>query len=235
MKEILKYVQELDRFFNYYVAKINNNGSGVVLVSQSERDRAIALITRLNEELCNISPTLFAELTDVRTHLFIAQGPELYSLNPYRFSALGVVLRYLKSDEFASDSAKFVHTPWPEVNNAIKKLLIDANSVSTRIDYNQVGVAAREIFILLAQKTFTPEVRNAAGEKRIGTADAKGMLEAFFEYKSTDSDVKRYAKETIKLAEHLTHIKSENDETMRTLVMAVICLAGVVNAVYQSE
>ena len=97
-----------------------------------------------------------------------------------------------------------------------------------------MGVAAREIFILLAQKTFTPEVRKAAGEKRIGTADAKGMLESFFEYKSTDSDVKRYAKETIKLAEHLTHIKSENDESMRTLVMAGICLAGIVNAVYQS-
>lgn len=233
MKEIMKYVQELDRFFNHYVAKINN-GSSIVFVPQSDRDSAIALITLLNVELRSVSPILFAELTDIKTHLFIAQGPALYSLNPYRFSALGVVLRYLKSDEFASDSAKFIHTPWPDVNEAIKKLLIDANSVSTRIDYNQVGVAAREIFILLAQKAFTPEVRKASGEKRIGTADAKGMLEAFFEYKSTDSDVKRYAKETIKLAEHLTHIKSENDETMRTLVMAVICLAGIVNAVYQS-
>ena len=76
MKEIMKYVQELDRFFNHYVAKINN-GSSIVFVPQSDRDSAIALITRLNVELRSVSPILFAELTDIKTHLFIAQGPTL--------------------------------------------------------------------------------------------------------------------------------------------------------------
>lgn len=60
------------------------------------------------------------------------------------------------------------------------------------------------------------------------------MLDAFFEFKSTDSDVRRYAKEAIKLAEPLTHTKTENQEKMKTLLIAVIALVGIVTTVYQS-
>ena len=143
------------------------------------------------------------------------------------------MLRYLQSEEFTCDIARYICTPWQDINDAIKKLLIDANSVNTRIDFNQVGVAARELFIMLAQKVYSPEVKQAAG-RAISSSDAKGMLEAFFAYKSTDADVKRYAKETIKLAEPLTHTKSEKEEKMKTLIMAVVCLAGIVNTVYKS-
>ena len=142
------------------------------------------------------------------------------------------MLRYLQSEEFTCDIARYIRTPWQDINDAIKKLLIDANCVDTRIDYNQVGVAARELFIMLAQKVYSPEVKQAAG-RAISSSDAKGMLEAFFAYKSTDADVKRYAKETIKLAEPLTHTKSEKEEKMKTLIMAVVCLAGIVNTVYK--
>ena len=92
-----------------------------------------------------------------------------------RFGALGVVLRYLQSDDFICDSARYIRTPWQDVNAALKKILADANSVETRIDYNQVGVAARELFIILAQKVYTSEVKKATG-RNISVADAKGML-----------------------------------------------------------
>lgn len=87
---------------------------------------------------------------------------------------------------------------------------------------------------MLAQKVYSLEIKKATAGRNISPSDAKGMLEAFFDYKSTDADVKKYAKETIKLAEPLTHTKSENVDKMRTLIMAVVCLAGIVNTVFES-
>ena len=233
MKDILKDAQELRRFYDYYRAQLNGSRNPVLVPSGD-----VSLIQRhldqLHQKTRFISPTMSAELADIRQYLFVAQGPGIYSFNFFKFGSLGVVLRYLQSEEFACDIARYIRTPWQDVNDAIKKLLVDANSVNTRIDYNQVGVAARELFIMLAQKVYSPEVKKATAGRNISLSDAKGMLEAFFDYKSTDADVKRYAKETIKLAEPLTHTKSENEEKMKTLIMAVVCLAGIVNTVYRS-
>lgn len=232
MKDILKNAQELRRFYDYYRAQLNGSRNPVFVPSGD-----VSLIQRhldqLHQKTRFISPTMSAELADIRQYLFVAQGPGIYIFNISKFGALGVVLRYLQSEEFTCDIARYIRTPWQDINDAIKKLLIDANCVDTRIDYNQVSVAARELFIMLAQKVYSPEVKQAAG-RVISSSDAKGMLEAFFAYKSTDADVKRYAKETIKLAEPLTHTKSEKEEKMKTLIMAVVCLAGIVNTVYKS-
>lgn len=94
-------------------------------------------------------------MNDIYQYLFDKQGV----INPYRFGVLGFLLRYLKSYDFICESAKYVRTPWANVNDAVKKLLFDANNVENRLDYNQVGVAAREIYILLAKKVFSGEVR----------------------------------------------------------------------------
>lgn len=232
MKDILKDAQELRRFYDYYRAQLNGSRNPVLVPSGD-----VSLIQRhldqLHQKTLFISPTMSAELADIRQYLFVVQGPGICSFNFSKFGALGVVLRYLQSEEFTCDIARYIRTPWQDINDAIKKLLIDANCVGTRIDYNQVGVAAREVFIMLAQKVYSPEVKQVAG-RAISSSDAKSMLEAFFDYKSTDADVKRYAKETIKLAEPLTHTKSENEEKMKTLIMAVVCLAGIVNTVYKS-
>ena len=232
MKDIIKNTQELKRIRDFYLVQINGSVNQV-FVHANDLNQMTNYLDRLSKSLCSISPTISSELADIRDHLYVTHGPGLYSFNPYRFGALGAILRYLQSPEFACDTAKYVRTPWNDVNDALKKLLEDANSVSTRIDYNQVGVAARELFIMLAKKVYTPDIQKATG-RIIGAADAKGMLETFFDYKSVDDDVKKYAKETIKLAEPLAHTKSENNEKMKTVVMSVVCLIAIVNAVIQS-
>ena len=181
MKELLKNVQELKRIYDYYCTKLNGSGNSV-FVSAMDVAQIKRLLEQLSIQIRFIYPTISVELDDIRRYLFLIQGPGICSFNPFRFGALGTTIRYLLSDEFACDSAKYIRTPWQDINDAVKKLLVDANSVSTRIDYNQVGVAARELYIMLAQKVFTPEVKKASAEKNIGTADAKGMLNAFFEY-----------------------------------------------------
>ena len=230
IKNINTHVEELLRVHDYYRATINNNPGRAVLVTQPDYFYMLNLIGQLRNEINEFNPTISKELGDIYQYLFDNQGV----INPYRFGVLGFILRYLKSYEFICESAKYIRTPWADVNDAVKKLIVDANNVENRLDYNQVGVAAREIYILLAKKVFSEEVSKKFADKNIGNADAKGMLDAFFEFKSTDSDVRRYAKEAIKLAEPLAHTKTENQEKMKALLIAVIALVGIVTAVYQS-
>lgn len=230
MKNINAHIEELLRVHDYYRVTINNSMGRPVLVTQTDYRYMLNLIGQLRNEINEFNPTISKELNDIYQYLFDKQGV----INPYRFGVLGFLLRYLKSYDFICESAKYVRTPWADVNDAVKKLLFDANNVENRLDYNQVGVAAREIYILLAKKVFSGEVRKKFADKNIGNADAKGMLDAFFEFKSADSDVRRYAKEAIKLAEPLTHTKTENQEKMKTLLIAVIALVGIVTTVYQS-
>ena len=185
MKDILKDAQELRRFYDYYRAQLNGSRNPV-LVPSGDVSLIQRLLDQLHQKTLFISPTMSAELADIRQYLFVVQGPGICSFNFSKFGALGVVLRYLQSEEFTCDIARYIRTPWQDINDAIKKLLIDANSVNTRIDYNQVGVAARELFIMLAQKVYSPEVKKVAAGRNISSSDAKGMLEAFFDYKSTD-------------------------------------------------
>ncbi len=230
MKNINAHVEELLRIHDYYRVNINNSLGRPVLVAQADYFYMLNLIGQLRNEINEVNPTISKELSDIYQFLFDTQG----IINPYRFGVLGFILRYLKSHDFICEFAKYVRTPWGDVNDAVKKLIADANNVENRLDYNQIGVAAREIYILLAKKVFSEEIRNKFADKNIGSTDAKGMLDAFFEFKSTDSDVRRYAKEAIKLADPLTHVKAENQEKMKTLLIAVIALVGIVTAVYQS-
>lgn len=232
MKSINDHIQSLFRIYDYYRVQINNNWGKPAVVTPADCSCMLNLIDQLRSELKDIAPTISDELSDIHRNLFWGQG--IATINPYRFGALGFILKYLRSYDFICESAKYIRTPWADVNDAIKKLLSDANNVSNRLDYNQVGVAAREIYIMLAKKVYSDAVRKHSADKNISDADAKGMLNAFFDFKSTDDDVKRYAKEAIKLAEPLTHTKTENQEKMRALLIAVIALVGIVTTVYQS-
>lgn len=232
LKNISTHVEKLFRIHDYYRVQINNSSGNQVFVTRNDYFHMLDLISQLHSEIHEFNPTISNELNDIHQNLFINKG--FITINPYRFGVLGFILKYLRSYEFICESASYIRTPWTDVNDAIKKLLSDANNVGNRLDYNQVGVAAREIYILLAKKVYSEKVRQNSIGKNISNADAKGMLDAFFEFRSTDNDVRRYAKEAIKLADPLTHTKTENQEKMKTLLIAVIALAGIVTAVYQS-
>ena len=71
--------------------------------------------------------------------------------------------------------------------------------------------------------------------KKISKADAKGMLGCYISYMlkgSSHKELRNYADNAIKLAEHVTHTKTDDEASMESLVTAVIALVSVVNIIY---
>ena len=144
-------------------------------------------------------------------------------------------LIYLESSDFVCAYAKYINTPWEDINISIKKLLEDSAKATDRFSYNQVGVLSREIFILLAQKVYKEEMNDNEDGKKISTADAKGMLGCYISYSlkgSSHKELRNYADNAIKLAEHVTHTKTEDKASMESLVTAVVALVSVINIIY---
>ena len=87
MKDILKDTQELRRFYDYYRAQLSGNRNPVFVplgdVSLIQRH-----LDQLHQKTRLISPTMSAELSDIRQYLFVAQGPGIYSFNFSKSSLL---------------------------------------------------------------------------------------------------------------------------------------------------
>lgn len=177
-------------------------------------------------------------LDDIRVKLFVQNIDGTMGINPFRFGKLEAVLIYLESSDFVCNFAKYLNTPWDDINVALKKLLEDSANASDRLSYNQVGVIAREIYIMLGSKVYKPEMNNRDDGKKISTADANGMISSYIEYTlkgSSTKELRDYADSAIKLAQHVTHSKSGTKADMNSIVTAVVALVAVINNIYRDN
>ena len=229
MKELQKTVSKLSELRNHYVANINSVND--LRVHPNDIQFFNLFLTQLISQVIPYSPHIANSLNDIQTHLFV-KG-EVVTFNPFRFGSLGTILSYLKSNDFICNTSMYLNTPWNDVNEAIKKLLEDSSMANARLDYNQIGVAAREIYIMLAQKVYNPQVHKSDDGKKIGASDAKGMLTAYLQYELQEQKLVDYAIESVKLAETVTHMKTEDEKRVRCLVIAITSLVGIINNIYR--
>ena len=178
MKELQKTVAKLSELRNHYVANINNVND--LRVHPNDIKFFNTFLTQLISQVFPYSPHIANSLNDIQANLFVRGA--IVTFNPFRFGSLGTVLSYLKSNDFICNTSMYLNTPWNDINEAVKKLLEDSSLANVRLDYNQIGVAAREIYIMLAQKVYNPELHKNDDGKKIGKADAKGMLTAYLKY-----------------------------------------------------
>lgn len=237
MKGIKETTAKLRTFYQS-LAQIINNG-GVVVIDRVKADGVVDLINELRNGVIKYCKSVASMLDDIQTYLFLYYPNETVGINPFRFGKFEAVLIYLESSDFVCDFAKYIDTPWSDINNAIKKLLEDSANASDRLSYNQVGVLGRELFIMLGKKVYKTEMNNREDGKKIGVADAKGMLSSYIEdsLKGTSSkELKDYAESAVKLAEHVTHSKSETQTKidMDSLVTSVIATVAVINMIYKN-
>lgn len=175
MKEIQSIIKKLKKFYQS-LAQIINRG-GVVVLNRFEVENALMLIKQLNAKVKAYSKSCSIMLDDIQLNLFTYNLDGTIGINPFRLGELDAVLIYLDSNDFICDYAKYISTPWNDINLSIKKLLEDSVNASDRLSYNQVGVLGREIFILLAQKVYKEEMNDNEDDKKISTADTKGWLQ----------------------------------------------------------
>ena len=233
MNEIQNIIKRLKKFYQS-LAQVINHG-GVVFLNRFDAETALTLIKQLNTNVKAYSKSCSVMLDDIQSNLFTYNPDGTIGINPFRFGKLDAVLIYLESSDFVCAHAKYINTPWDDINLSIKKLLEDSAKAANRLSYNQVGVLSREIFILLAQKVYKEEMNDNEDGKKISTADAKGMLGCYISYMlkgSSHKELRNYADNAIKLAEHVTHTKTEDKASMESVVTAVIALVSVINIIY---
>lgn len=231
MKQLQATVSKLSELRNHYASYINNANNWTV--NPNDIPAFNSLISNLISQILPYSPCIANMLIDIRNNLFV-NGP-IITFNSFRFGSLGTILCYLKSNDFICNTAMYLSTPWIDINESVKKLLEDASKASVRLDYNQIGVAAREVYIMLAKKVYNPAIHKNEDDKKIGEADAKGMLTAFFNYELQGQSLKNYANEAVKLAETVTHMKTEDVKRVQSLIIAVTSLVGIVNSVHKAN
>ena len=162
-------------------------------------------------------------------NLFIQNQNGFIALNPFRFGSLRTIINYLRSMDFICNFARYINTPWEDINQSVQKILEDASCAKDRLEFNQVGVACRETYILLAKKVYNYDIHKDFSIKNISDSDAKGMLSAYLTYHSQNDKLKKYVQEAVALAETVTHMKTDDYQRMNSLVIAVVSLVGIIN------
>ncbi len=61
------------------------------------------------------------------------------------------------------------------------------------------------------------------------------MLEAYLIAKAKNDKVKEYVKSAVNLAETVTHMKTEDNERLNALVIAVVTLVGLISNIYKNN
>jgi hypothetical protein len=108
-------------------------------------------------------------------------------------------------------------------------------TVTNRLEYNQVGVAAREVYLLLAQKVYDSEKLKNYYRMDVGMSDAKRILEFYLLAEEQNESLKKYIDSAISLADTVTHIKTADNKRLNTLIIAVISVIGLVNDKYRDN
>ncbi len=227
MKELQKMVEQLRDITNHYATLIN---SGTPFsVAYSDEKKICTLLDKLIVQVKPYSDNLSTNLTDVRNNLFIHNTNGFIAINSFRFGSLRTIISYLRSTDFICNFARYINTPWDDINQSMEKILKDASCAKDRLDFNQVGVTCRETYILLAKKVYNPDIHKEFSAKNVSDTDAKGMLGAYLTYHSQNDKLKKYVQEAVALAETVTHMKMEDYQRMNSLVIAIVSLVGIVN------
>lgn len=238
MLELQETVTQAAKIHDYYRVKINESTPFTppmsvppVAIVSNDYHRLNSLLQKLIAQLKPFSANLAQSLNETCSQLYYNCNGFVY-FNPFRFGALGIILTYLSSKDFICNFAKYIITPWEDVNDSLTLFLEAASTAKNRLEYNQVGVTARELYIMLAKKVYDKDIHKDFTDKKIGETHAKGMLDAYFNAKAQNKKVKNYAEAAIELADTVTHIKSEDRERLNTLVVAVVSLTGLVRNIY---
>lgn len=125
---------------------------------------------------------------------------------------------------------------WPDISNAIDKILQTSSIAETEIDFQNVGNSCRELIISLAQIVYNPSIHGDKYNdgKTISKTDAMGMLTNYFSHTlsgSSNDEYRSYAKATHKIANMLTHKRNATKKDMLITVFATLSLINFVGVI----
>ena len=182
MLELQKTVAQVTKIREYYRVKINETIPLIppmsippVAIVPDDYRCLNGLLQKLIVQVKPFSANLAQSLMDIHSKLYINFNGLVY-FNPFRLGELGAILNYLSSKDFICNFAKYIITPWEDVNESLMLFLEASSTAKNRLEYNQVGVTARELYIMLAKKVYDKDIHKDFSDKKISEADAFGMF-----------------------------------------------------------
>ena len=101
------------------MAQVINSGTIAIVLPPSVQT-AQTLMQQLQNKVQPYSKYCAMLLEDIQTYLFIPNINGSFNVNPYRFGKFDAVLTYLESSDFVCDFAKYIKTPWDDINTAMR-------------------------------------------------------------------------------------------------------------------
>ena len=123
------------------------------------------------------------------------------------------------------------------IDESIRSLQDDINSIKDRISINAIGVRCRETLIMLAKEIYDDSKHHPSSyPDTISSTDSKRMIEGFIEHElgGQSNEVKRkYAKSTNDLANDLTHKQMATVKDAKLCVSATFSLIEMIKIILE--
>jgi hypothetical protein len=132
---------------------------------------------------------------------------------------------------------EYIPTGWDRVDRTVyemKKRLVEANNEE---QYQAIGMLGREVIITIGQQVFDKNVHKTEDGTVPGKADAKRMLDAYFNHElggQSNELIRKYAKASLDLANHVTHDRLATARDSSICLISVISLANTVKIISRS-
>ncbi|MDD4244115.1 MAG: hypothetical protein PHG08_07385 [Bacilli bacterium] len=138
--------------------------------------------------------------------------------------------------EDSYDDIIYEKTGWDKIDESVSALLKDLNSISDRIDINEIGVRCRETIILLANIVYIEDLHHPLDFPGvISKTDAKRKIDGYLEYTlggSSNEAKRKYAKACNDLANYLTHSSSLTERDAKLGIVATVSLIQLIKIIY---
>jgi hypothetical protein len=134
-----------------------------------------------------------------------------------------------------SASPRHEPTGWPRVDRDLDRMRFGLETAQSELEFQQVGLACREILISVGQAVFDPSRHALADGVAPSSTDAYRMIEAYFAHELSGSSheaIRSHAKSACKLAVDLQHRRTADRRSALLCAEAtrtVVNLAAVVS------
>lgn len=134
--------------------------------------------------------------------------------------------------EDSNETIFYQKTGWERIDESVSYLLNDLNTISDRIDINEIGVRCRETIIMLADMVYVDFLHHPSDyPDDISPTDAKRKFDGYFEHQlngKSNEEKRNYAKSCNKLANYLTH---GSNLTMRDAKLGIVATLSLIQLI----
>jgi hypothetical protein len=172
------------------------------------------------------------------TRIVFVTKPFPGSEGPDKFSEFFQRIRDYFADSVVAEGDAWKPTGWGRVDRTISKIRQALFAAQDEEDFQTIGLLCREAMISLAQAVYAPELHGAVDDVTPSETDAKRMLESYIAVElpgSSNEELRKYARDCVKLAASLQHMRNATYKEAALCVEASRSVANIVTIIAEQK